>query len=249
MIYLKTEEDIKLMKKAGEIAAGALDLAGKAAKPGVSTLYIDKIIYDYIKSKNGIPSCLGYNNFPASSCISINNEVIHGIPSKTTIIKDGDIVSIDISACYKGFHGDNTATFPVGNVSNDVKNLIDVTKKSLQLAIEQAVVGNRIGDISHTIQTYVESHGYNVVRDYVGHGIGRELHESPSVPNFGKQNRGKKLESGMTIAIEPMVNMGSHKVKILDDYWTVVTSDGKCSAHFEHTIAITDKGPIILTLL
>lgn len=249
MIYLKTSEDIKLMKEAGKIAAGALDVAGKAIKPGVSTLYIDKIIYDYIMSKDAVPSCLGYNGFPASSCISINNEVIHGIPSKTTVIKDGDIVSVDISAYYKGFHGDNTATFPVGDISDDSRNLLEVTKRALELGIEQAVVGNRLGNISHAIQSYVESYGYSIVKEYVGHGIGHSLHEDPPVPNFGLPERGKRLEAGMTIAIEPMVNMGSCETVTLDDGWTVVTKDGKNSAHFEHTVAITDGKPIILTLL
>lgn len=249
MIYLKTSESIKLMKKAGEIAAGALEAAEKAMKPGVSTLYIDKIVYDYIKSKNAIPACLGYNGFPASSCISINEEVIHGIPSKNKIINDGDIVSVDIVACYQGFHGDNTATFAVGGVTDEVKKLLSITKKALELGIEQAVVGNRVGDISNAIQTHVEVNGYNVIREYVGHGIGRNMHESPSVPNFGLPGKGKRLESGMTIAIEPMVTMGSHEIKTLDDGWTVVTIDGKQAAHFEHTIAITDSKPIILTLL
>ena len=249
MIYLKTSEGIKLMKKAGEIAAGALEAAGKAIKPGVSTLYIDKIIYDYIKSKNAKPACLGYNNYPASSCISINNQVIHGIPSKNTIIKDGDIVSVDIVTSYQGFHGDTTTTFAVGNVSDEVKRLLTVTKRALELGIEKAIAGNRVGDISNAIQSYVEDSGFSVVREYVGHGIGKKMHEEPSVPNFGLPAQGKKLEPGMTIAIEPMVNMGARQVKTLEDGWTVVTKDGKYSAHFEHTVAITDSKPIILTTL
>ena len=204
MIYLKTSDDLKLMKKAGEIAAGALKAAENAIKPGVSTLYIDKVIYDYITLKGGIPSCLGYGGFPASSCISINEEVIHGIPSKTKIIKDGDIVSVDITASYKGFHGDNTATFAVGSVEERVLKLLEATKNSLDEGIKQAVVGNRIGDISNAVQTYAESRGYSVVREYVGHGIGKNMHESPSVPNFGKPGHGRRLEAGMTIAIEPL---------------------------------------------
>lgn len=249
MIYLKTSDDLKLMKKAGEIAAGALKAAENAIKPGVSTLYIDKVIYDYITLKGGIPSCLGYGGFPASSCISVNEEVIHGIPSKTKIIKDGDIVSVDITASYKGFHGDNTATFAVGSVEERVLKLLEATKNSLAEAIKQAVVGNRIGDISNAVQTYAESRGYSVVREYVGHGIGKDMHESPSVPNFGKPGHGRRLEAGMTIAIEPMINLGCKEVRVLDDGWTVVTADGECSAHFEHTVAITENGPIILTLI
>lgn len=249
MIYLKTPESIMLMKKAGEIAAGALETAGKAIKPGVSTLYIDKIVYDFIISKGAKPSCLGYNDFPASSCISINNEVIHGIPSKTRIIKEGDIVSVDIVACYQGFHGDNTATFSVGTISCETQKLLEVTKHALELGIEQAIIGNRIGDISSAIQSYVESNGFNVVREYVGHGIGKHMHESPSVPNFGLKGHGKRLEKGMTISIEPMVTEGNSKIKTLEDGWTVVTVDGKNAAHFEHTIAITDGAPIILTLI
>lgn len=249
MIYLKTSDDLKLMKKAGEIAAGALKAAENAIKPGVSTLYIDKVIYDYITLKGGIPSCLGYGGFPASSCISINEEVIHGIPSKTKIVKDGDIVSVDITASYKGFHGDNTATFAVGSVEERVLKLLEATKNSLTEAIKQAVVGNRIGDISNAVQTYAESRGYSVVREYVGHGIGKDMHESPSVPNFGKSGHGRRLEAGMTIAIEPMINLGCKEVRVLDDGWTVVTADGECSAHFEHTVAITENGPIILTLI
>ena len=249
MIYLKTSDDLKLMKKAGEIAAGALKAAENAIKPGVSTLYIDKVIYDYITLKGGIPSCLGYGGFPASSCISINEEVIHGIPSKTKIVKDGDIVSVDITASYKGFHGDNTATFAVGSVEERVLKLLEATKNSLAEAIKQAVVGNRIGDISNAVQTYAESRGYSVVREYVGHGIGKDMHESPSVPNFGKSGHGRRLEAGMTIAIEPMINLGCKEVRVLDDGWTVVTADGECSAHFEHTVAITENGPIILTLI
>lgn len=249
MIYLKTSDDLKLMKKAGEIAAGALKAAENAIKPGVSTLYIDKVIYDYITLKGGIPSCLGYGGFPASSCISINEEVIHGIPSKTKIIKDGDIVSVDITASYKGFHGDNTATFAVGSVEERVLKLLEATKNSLDEGIKQAVVGNRIGDISNAVQTYAESRGYSVVREYVGHGIGKNMHESPSVPNFGKPGHGRRLEAGMTIAIEPMINLGCKEVRVLDDGWTIVTADGEYSAHFEHTVAITENGPIILTLI
>ncbi len=247
MIYLKTSEDIKSMRKAGEIAAEALKVAEKFTKPGVSTFFIDKTIYNYIRSKDAIPSCLNYHEFPASSCISVNNQVVHGIPSKKIVIKEGDIVSVDLTVFYKGFHADNAVTFAVGSVSEDTQKLLDVTKRSLEIAIENAVLGNRIGDISFAIQSYVESNGFSVVRDYVGHGIGKDMHESPEVPNFGVPGRGKRLEAGMTIAIEPMVNMGGHQVERLDDGWTVVTKDGSLSAHFEHTIAITDSKPVILT--
>ncbi len=248
MVYLKTQEEINLMKKAGKISARALELGGKAVKPGVTTMYVDKIIHDYIKSQGAVPSFLGYNDFPASSCISINKEVIHGIPSKTRVINEGDIVSIDVGAYYRGFHADNAATFPAGAISEDAQKLINATMQALEFGIKQAVVGNRIGDISNAVQTFVESKGYGVVREYVGHGVGRKLHENPSVPNYGSAGRGMRLEQGMTIAIEPMVNMGSYKVKVLDDCWTVITADNKYSAHFEHTIAITNNGPEILTL-
>ena len=248
MVYLKTQEEINLMKKAGKISARALELGGKAVKPGVTTMYVDKIIRDYIKSQGAVPSFLGYNDFPASSCISINKEVIHGIPSKTRVINEGDIVSIDVGAYYRGFHADNAATFPAGAISEDAQKLINATMQALEFGIKQAVVGNRIGDISNAVQTFVESKGYGVVREYVGHGVGRKLHENPSVPNYGSAGRGMRLEQGMTIAIEPMVNMGSYKVKVLDDCWTVITADNKYSAHFEHTIAITNNGPEILTL-
>lgn len=248
MVYLKTQEEINLMKKAGKISARALELGGKAVKPGVTTMYVDKIIHDYIKSQGAVPSFLGYNDFPASSCISINKEVIHGIPSKTRVINEGDIVSIDVGAYYRGFNADNAATFPAGAISEDAQKLINATMQALEFGIKQAVVGNRIGDISNAVQTFVESKGYGVVREYVGHGVGRKLHENPSVPNYGSAGRGMRLEQGMTIAIEPMVNMGSYKVKVLDDCWTVITADNKYSAHFEHTIAITNNGPEILTL-
>lgn len=247
MIYLKTSEDIKLMSEAGKIAAGALEIAEKFIKPGVSTFFIDKMIYDYIKSKGAIPSCLNYHGFPASSCISVNSQVVHGIPSKKVLLKDGDIVSVDLTVFYRGFHADNANTFVVGNVSEEIQKLIYVTKHALELAIEKAVVGNRMGDISFAVQSYVESNGFSVVRDYVGHGIGKDMHESPEVPNFGFPGRGRRLEAGMTIAIEPMVNMGGYEVEKLDDGWTVVTKDGSLSAHVEHTIAITDSKPVILT--
>lgn len=247
MLVIKNKKDIEIMRESCRIASQALKLAGKAVRPGVTTQYIDKIIYEYITSKGGTPSFLGYGSFPASSCISVNDEVIHGIPS-SRIILEGDIVSVDVGVLYKGFHGDNAATFPVGQISDEAKRLIETTKKCLELGIEKAVVGLRLGDVASTIQNYVESQRFSVVRDYVGHGVGRNLHEEPSVPNYGTAGRGLRMVEGMTIAIEPMVNFGKHKVRTLENDWTVITEDGHLSAHFEHTIAITENGPIILTL-
>lgn len=249
MIVLKTSRELSLMRKAGKISQKALRLAGEAVEPGVSTWEIDKIVRQYIESQGAIPSFLGYGGFPASACISVNNVVIHGIPSKSTLLKKGDIVGIDIGACYEGYHGDNAWTFACGEVSDEAQALLDATEKSLFLGIEQAVPGNRVGDIGHAVQAYVEARGYSVVRDFVGHGVGAKLHEDPSVPNYGTPGRGVRLMPGMVIAIEPMVNMGKPGVKILDDEWTTVTRDGSLSAHFEHTVAITTDGPVLLTAL
>ena len=247
MVVLKTDREIEKMKDAGRIASKALKLAGEAVEPGISTLEIDDIVRKYIKSEGAKPSFLNYGGFPASACISVNNVVIHGIPSKKCIIKSGDIVSIDGGAFFEGFHGDNAATFACGEVSQEAKALIDATRESLYEGIKMAQIGNRIGDIANAVQRYVEARSYSVVRDFVGHGVGAKLHEDPSVPNYGTPGRGVRLLSGMTIAIEPMVNAGTHEVKVLDDEWTTVTADGKLSAHFENTIAITKDGPIILT--
>ena len=247
MIIVKTPREILVMKEAGRISSSALKLAGEAVEPGVSTFEIDMIVKKYIQSQGASPSFLGYNGFPASTCISVNNTVIHGIPSKDCIIKQGDIVSIDIGAYFNGFHGDNAWTFPCGDVSKEAKNLLDATKESLYEGIKKAKVGGRIGDISNAVQTYAESRSYSVVRQFVGHGVGAALHEDPSVPNFGPPGKGPRLCEGMTIAIEPMINIGCSEVKILDDGWTTVTVDGKLSAHFEHSIVITKDGPVILT--
>ena len=247
MVILKTDREIEKMKDAGRIASKALKLAGEAIEPGISTLEIDDIVRKYIESEGAKPSFLNYGGFPASACISVNNVVIHGIPSKKCIIKSGDIVSIDVGAFFEGFHGDNAATFACGEVSKEAKALIDTTRESLYEGIKMAQIGNRIGDIANAVQRYVEARSYSVVRDFVGHGVGAKLHEDPSVPNYGTPGRGVRLLSGMTIAIEPMVNVGTHEVKVLDDEWTTVTADGKLSAHFENTIAITKDGPIILT--
>ena len=248
MVVLKTSRELKAMRDAGRISSRASKLAGEAVEPGVSTLEIDRIVRKYIEEQGATPSFLNYGGFPASACISVNDVVIHGIPRKNQILKQGDIVSIDVGAFYEGFHGDNAWTFPCGEVSKEAQALMDVTRESLFEGINAARPGNRLGDIGSAVQRYVEARGYSVVRDFVGHGVGAELHEDPSVPNYGTPGRGVRLLPGMTIAIEPMVNQGVHTVETLSDNWSVVTSDGKLSAHFEHTIAITPDGPVILTL-
>ncbi|MBQ7043129.1 MAG: type I methionyl aminopeptidase [Clostridia bacterium] len=249
MIVLKTNRELALMREACIISAGALKLAGEAVQPGVTTAEIDKIAYDYIKKCGAEPNFLNYNGYPATACISINDEVIHGIPSKKRVIKEGDIVSIDLGARLNGYNGDNAATFAAGAISSEAKRLCDTTRESLYVGIQKAVAGGRVGDIGSAIAQYCEARGYSVVREFIGHGIGKALHEEPSVPNFGTPGRGVRLLPGMTIAIEPMINMGAAGVKTLPDGWTVKTRDGKLSAHFEHTVAITPSGPKILTLL
>lgn len=247
MIVLKTAKEIEKMRKACIISAEALQVAGEAVKPGITTYEIDRIAYRYIKKQGAEPNFLNLYGFPATACISINDEVIHGIPSKTRVLNEGDIVSIDLGAKVDGYNGDNAATFAVGKISEEAKRLCDTTRESLYKGIEQAVAGNRIGDIAFAIQTYCEERGFSVVREYTGHGVGTKLHEDPSVPNYGTAGRGQRLLPGMTIAIEPMINMGKKEVRQLPDGWTVKTLDGKMSAHFEHTIAITSNGPLILT--
>lgn len=249
MIVLKTSRELSVIRKAGRIAQAALRLAGEAVEPGVSTWEIDKIAREYIEKMGAIPSELGYEGYPNSTCISVNDVVIHGIPSKSTILKKGDIVEIDLVACFEGFHADNAWTFPCGEISPEAKALLDATEESLFRGIEQARPGNRIGDIGHAVQEYVEARNYSVVREFVGHGVGAKMHEDPSVPNYGTPGRGVRLLPGMVIAIEPMVNMGGSGIKVLPDGWTTVTKDGSLSAHFEHTVAITPEGPIILTAL
>ena len=249
MIVLKTARELELIHKACIISAEALQVAGEAVKPGITTWEIDKIAYDYIKKHGAEPNFLHLYGFPATACISINDEVIHGIPSKKTVIKEGDIVSIDLGAKIDGYNGDNAATFAAGKISESAKRLCDVTEKSLYLGIEQAIVGNRLGDVGSAIQKYCEENGYGVVREYTGHGVGAKLHEDPSVPNFGTPGRGARLLPGMVIAIEPMITQGNKAIKQLPDGWTVKTKDGKLAAHFEHTIAITKNGPKILTKL
>ena len=248
MVILKTSRELEKMREAGRISANALKLAGTAVEPGVSTLEIDTLVRKYIEEQGAKPSFLGYGGFKGSACISINEEVVHGIPSKKRILKSGDIVSVDVGAFIGGFHGDNAWTFACGDISEESQRLLDATRESLFEGIKQAVAGNRIGDIGNAVQRYVEARNYSVVRDYVGHGVGAKLHEDPSVPNFGTPGRGVRLLPGMTIAIEPMINMGTHRVKVLSDGWTAVTADGKPSAHFEHSVAITSDGPVILTI-
>ncbi len=235
------------MREACRISARALALGGSLVRPGITTGEIDREIRRYIESEGATPSFLNYGGFPASACISVNQTVIHGIPGHT-VIREGDIVSVDVGACINGFHGDNAATFAAGKVSPEAQALMDATRESLYEGIKAAVAGNRIGDIGAAVQRYVEVRGYSVVRQFVGHGVGTNLHEDPSVPNFGTPGRGPRLVPGMTLAIEPMINAGTAEVEILKDGWTTVTKDGKLSAHFEHTIAITPDGPVIMTL-
>ncbi len=235
------------MRKACQISAQALQLVGAAVKPGISTAELDRIAEEYILSCGAKPNFKGYHGYPATACISINNEVIHGIPSKHRKLVEGDIVSVDLGALYEGYHGDNAATFACGEVSEEAKRLMDVTKQSLYEGIKMARPGGRIGDISAAIQGYVEARGYSVVREYVGHGVGASLHEAPEVPNYGKAGRGPRLMKGMVIAIEPMINVGTHKVEMLPDGWAVVTAARTLSAHYEHTVALTDEGAEMLT--
>ena len=247
MIAIKNERELVLMRQACKITAAARALAGEMVRPGVTTKQIDKAVHDFIVSQGARPSFLHYHGYPASACISVNETVIHGIPGNY-VLRDGDIVSIDVGALYKGFHGDCAATFACGTISDQAQKLIDVTKQSFFEGIRFAKRGHRVSDISHAIQTYVESNGYSVVRSFVGHGVGAQLHEEPEVPNFGTAGRGPRMLPGMTLAIEPMVNVGTHEVRILRDDWTVVTTDGKLSAHYENTVLITDGEPEILTV-
>lgn len=248
MIKIKSHSEIENMKAAGRIVAETFELLKEAVKPGVSTLELDEIAAKFIKKNNAVASFKNYNGYPKSICTSVNSQVVHGIPNRNTVLKNGDIISIDIGACYKGYHGDSAKTFGVGTISDEAKKLIDVTRQSFYEGIKSAVPGNRLYDISGSIQEYVESHGYSVVRALVGHGVGSELHESPEVPNFGTKGRGVRLISGMTLAIEPMVNMGTYHVNTLSDGWTVVTADGKLSAHYEHSVLISENGCELLTV-
>jgi methionyl aminopeptidase len=247
MFVIKNSEQISLMKIAGRITAEALLVARDAIRPGVSTKEIDTKIRRYIEKCGATPTFLGYGGFPGSACISINEQVIHGIPSDKVILTEGDIVKIDVGARYRGYNGDSARSYPVGKVSDEALRLISVTEASFYEAMKVARPGNRIGDIGFAVENFVISNGFSVVRDFVGHGVGKDLHEEPEIPNFGKAGRGVRLYSGMTLAIEPMVNAGGHGVRVLKDGWTVVTQDGSLSAHYENSIAITDGDPIILT--
>ena len=247
MIAIKNGQELLNMRQACKITAAARALAGEMVRPGVSTKEIDKAVHDFIVSQGAKPSFLGYGGFPGSTCISVNDTVIHGIPGGY-VLKEGDIVSVDVGAYYKGFHGDCAATYPCGTISADAQKLIDVTKQSFYEGLRFAKKGPRVSDISHAIETYVESNGFSVVRAFVGHGVGAQLHEEPEVPNYGAPGRGPRLLPGMTLAIEPMVNVGTWEVRILKDRWTTVTADGKLSAHYENTVLITDGEPEILTV-
>ncbi len=249
MVQVKNSEQLASMRKAGRITGEAILAAREHIKEGISTKELDTIIRNYIEKCGAKPSFLGYGGFPGSACISINNEVIHGIPSAKRFLEEGDIVKIDVGAYIGGFHGDSANTFGVGKISEEAQKLIDVTRESFYRGIKMAVSGKRVGDIGSEISNYAEGLGYGVVRKFVGHGIGKNLHEDPEVPNFGTAGRGARLYSGMTIAVEPMINVGTREVKVLDDEWTVVTADGSLSAHYEHTIAIADGEPMLLTFI
>ena len=247
MIILKSSREIELMRQAGKITAAARALAGAMVAPGVTTREIDKEVKRFIRSNGAEPSFLGYNGYPASVCISVNDEVIHGIPGNR-VLKEGDIVSIDVGAYLDGFHGDCAATFPCGEVSEEARKLIDVTRQSFFEGIKNARVGCRVSDVGHGVQQYVESFGFGVVRDFVGHGVGRKLHEAPEVPNFGAAGHGPRFQPGMVIAVEPMVCAGDWRVRVLPDKWTTVSADGSLAAHYENTILITDGEPELLTV-
>jgi len=247
VIIFKTPEEIEQMKAAGSISKAALRRAGAMVKPGVSTKEIDQVVESFIRLHRAVPTFKGYGGFPGSVCSSINEQVVHGIPSAETILQDGDIVSIDTGATFDGWVGDNAWTFYCGTVDEKVKALCEVTRDCLKAGIEQAVPGNHLGDIGYAVQRLAEKNGYGVVREYVGHGVGHVMHEEPSVPNYGRKGRGVKLQVGMVIAIEPMITLGTYEVHTLNNRWTVVTDDGKPAAHYENTIAITADGPIVLT--
>ena len=247
MISLKTPQDIEGLKKCGALSKEVLRLAGQMVKPGVTTLQIDQFVENYIRMHGGTPGFKGYGGFPGSICASVNEQVVHGIPSERTVLREGDIISIDTGANVDGWAGDNAWTFAVGHVSDEVKALLEVTRDCLALGIEQAVPGNHLGDIGYAVQRHAEAHGYGVIREYVGHGIGRNMHEDPNVPNYGRKGHGIRLEVGMCLAIEPMIVLGDRHVRTLRNGWTVVTQDGSMAAHFENTVAITSDGPVITT--
>ena len=249
MIIIKSSDEIEKIREAGKIVSEALSLAGEIVKPGITTLELNNAIEKVIVSHKAKPSFKNYNGFPAASCISLNSVVVHGIPSKNVILKDGDIVSVDVGAFLNGYHADAARTYPVGNISSEAKQLIDVTKECFNRGAQAAIPGNRVGDIGFAVQSLAEEYGYGVVRELVGHGVGKNLHEEPDIPNFGNSGRGIRLKSGMVIAIEPMINAGTHMVDFnREDGWTVTTCDGALSAHYENTVAVTDNGPLLLTV-
>jgi methionyl aminopeptidase len=253
MIFRKGKSDLERMLKANQIVGSVLARLGSLVRPGISTLELDQVAEDMIRTAGGIPAFKGYRNpqartpYPATLCTSVNDEIVHGIPRSDKLLKEGDILAIDVGVRYEGFYGDAAWTFPVGRISPEAQKLLEVTRQALYLGIDRARVGNRVSDISAAIQSHVESHGFSVVRDFVGHGIGRSLHEEPAIPNFGAPGRGPRLRNGMVLAIEPMVNSGGPGSRVLDDYWTAVTTDGGFSAHFEHSVAVTDAGPWVLS--
>ncbi|MCG3113527.1 MAG: type I methionyl aminopeptidase [Candidatus Manganitrophus sp. SB1] len=249
MIILKSKEEVAKIAKASRIVAESLEAVRAYLKPGMTTKELDLFVEKQIRERGGTPAFKGYRNYPATLCISVNEEVVHGIPSPDKVIKEGDIVGLDLGAIYDGFYGDSAVTVAVGEVKPEAKRLIQVTEESLYAGIAQACEGSRLSDISHAVQSHVEQAGFSVVTDFVGHGIGRALHEEPQIPNFGPPGRGPRLREGMVLAIEPMVNIGKAAVRVLDDRWTAVTADGSLSAHFEHTIAVTKEGPVILSKL
>jgi methionyl aminopeptidase len=248
MIVLKSEDEVQAMRRAGRVVAEVLARLGERVAPGVTTGELDRLAEDFLRNRGAVPAFKGYNGFPASICASVNEQVVHGIPGPRTL-EAGQIVSVDVGAIIDGFYGDSAATFPVGQVPPEAERLMSATREALGRGIAQAREGNRLSDISHAVQEWVEAQGFSVVREYVGHGIGRAMHEAPAIPNYGPPGRGPRLKQGMVLAIEPMVNAGGYEVRTLEDRWTVVTLDGGWSAHFEHTVAVTVGGPLVLTAL
>ncbi|MFN3918404.1 MAG: type I methionyl aminopeptidase [Flavobacteriales bacterium] len=246
MVYYKTKEEIEIQRQSSLLVGKTQAEIAKLIRPGVTTLQLDKIAEEFIRDNGGVPGFKGYGGFPNSLCTSVNEAVVHGIPNNKPL-KDGNIISVDCGVLLNGFYGDSAYTYEVGEVSEDIKKLLKITKESLDLAIKQCVVGNRIGDIGHAVQEHTEKYGYGVVRELVGHGVGKSLHEKPEVPNYGKRGNGLRLQVGLVLAIEPMINLGKKEVKQLQDGWTIVTMDGKPSAHFEHNVAITESGPDVLS--
>lgn len=249
MIILKSADELKAMQAAGKVVAQAHALVQELIRPGITTWDLDQAVEEFLLKQNAIPAFKGYQGYPASICASINEVVVHGIPSKEEVLEEGSIISVDIGAFVDGFCGDSAWTYAVGSIPPEIQHLLTTTEEALYRGIEQARVGNRLSDISHAVQSHAEGQGFSVVRDFVGHGIGRQMHEAPQIPNFGPPGRGPRLKAGMTLAIEPMVNVGSYHVEVLSDNWTVVTRDKSWSAHFEHTVAVTEEGPVILTVL